>query len=316
MYIREHELDVDFEEELEPYIDEFKRARVRGNKLQACSPFRDEEHPSFAVNLDNGTFIDSGGDSDYWGKGNFIKLLSFLQGVTYEETEDYLLTKYKQILAEVDDIKLNVRLDNSEAPKVFTAEEMAPFRYRHSYLAKRGISEQVQRAFHIGYDRKSQAVLFVWSDKEGQPINLKFRSVSSKIFWYAEGGQPIKNHVYGLNFIHRMNVKRAVVVEAETDCLYLWSLKIPAIALGTASMSSRQEELILNSPIETLVLGFDRDNAGNRAKRNVSKRLLGKMDVEEMHIPQPHKDVNDMPPELVRRTVENASTVIPVMETL
>lgn len=306
MIINGHELDVDFEEELEPYMDEFKRSRVRGNKLQACSPFREESHPSFAVNLENGTFIDSGGDSTEWGKGNFIKLLSFLQEVTYEEAEVYLLTKYAQILADVDSLSLNVQLEAEPEPEGLSQEDLKPFLYSHPYLLKRGISEQVQRAFKIGYDPQSKAVVFVWTDKDGNPTNLKFRSVGSKVFWYRAGGQPIKENIYGLQFIHRMNVKRAVVVESETDALYLWSNKIPAIALGSASMSRRQEELILNSPIETLVIGFDKDKAGDRAKRKVISRLLGVLTIEEIQIPDGCKDINDIPESVIHKTVENA----------
>lgn len=309
MIITDHEIDVDVEEELEPYLDEFKGYRVRGNKLQACSPFRPEDHPSFAVNLDTGVFIDSGSSNEDWRKGNFIKLLSFLQGVTYEETEEYLLTKYRTILDDLDSFVLDIRLETAKPYKTIPTEDLQPYMFRHPYLGRRGISEKVQRAFKIGYDKKGDAVVFVWHDKDGQPINLKFRSVTDKRFWYSAGGQPIKQHIYGLHFINKLKRTTAVVTESETDALYLWTLGVPAIALGSASLSKKQEELLLNSPIETLVLAFDRDNAGNNAKANVRERLLGKVDLQDFKIAVGCKDVNDMTPEQVEYAVKNVTEI-------
>lgn len=309
MLINDHEIDVDIEEELEPYLDEFKGVRVRGNKLQACSPFRPEEHPSFAVNLDTGVFIDSGSSNEDWRKGNFTKLLSYLQGVTYEETEEYLLTKYRTILDDVENYTLDIQLAPVKTYKTIPTEDIQPYMFRHPYLGRRGISEKVQRAFRIGYDSEGEAVVFVWHDKDGNPINLKFRSVKDKRFWYVEGGQPIKQHIYGLHFFYKLNKTTAVVTESETDALYLWTLGVPAIALGSASLSKKQEELLLNSPIETLILAFDKDNAGNNARANVTARLLGKINLKDLVIARGCKDINDMTPEQVKYSVKNVSEI-------
>ena len=162
MNIRETEIDVDIAEELEPYVDEMRRAVVRGNKLQACSPFRYEDSPSFAVNLDTGVWIDSGAVDEHWYKGNLVKLLAFFQGVTYGEVEDYLLTKYKQILADVDSLTLDIQLEGNKTPSPLSLDRLNPFAYRHPYLANRGISERVQRSFKIGYDKSSNSVVIPW----------------------------------------------------------------------------------------------------------------------------------------------------------
>lgn len=309
MLIRDFEVRVEIEEELEPYLDSFPQHRIRGNKLQSCSPFRNEAHPSFAVNLENGTFIDSGSTDEYYYKGNFIKLLAYLQGVTYEEAEDYLLEKYLTIHADTDGLKLNVQLINEV--REYKEPQLERYAFRSPYLASRGISEQVQKAFQIGYDKKGKAVTLVWHNKQGKPINLKFRSVEDKRFWYMSGGEPIKQHIYGLHFVRRMNAKKVVVVESEIDALYLWTHKQPAIALGSASMSKAQEKLILNSPIETLVLAFDKDNAGNRATENVIKRLIGKKHLMKLSIPLKCKDVNDLSPTQLETALLNLDDVYP-----
>lgn len=309
--MRDTEVDVDISEELEPYIDSFGRARVRGDKMQSCSPFRDEKTPSFAVHLETGVWIDSGADDDSWMKGNFMRLLAFLMGVTYDEAEQYLWEKYRTIYAEIDDWVLEVKLPEEKEYKVIATEDIEPYMYRHSYLGNRGISEQVQKAFKVGYDKAHSAIVLVWMDKHGKPINLKFRSVKDKRFWYLEDGQPIKQHIFGLHFIFRMNLSTVYVVESETDALYLWTHGIPAIALGSANLSKAQEKLILNSPITDLVLAFDKDKAGARCREDVKKRLMGKVDLWEMPIPGGCKDINDIPANKIVEATGKAYRITP-----
>lgn len=309
MLIKEHELEVDVLEELEPYLDEFDRHRIRGNKLQSCSPFRMEEHPSFAVNLDNGTFIDSGSSDEYYHKGNLVKLLAYFMQVDYEEVESYLLNKYLYILENVDDFKLTVQLEEETEYKTFSADDLKRFNYRSPYLERRGIPEEMQRAFKIGYDKQGKAISIPWQDKNGNIINVKFRHVINKKFWYLTDGQPIKNHVYGLYFTHVKRFKRVFVVESEIDAMYLYSNGYPAIALGSASMNNAQKELILNSPIETLVLAFDNDTAGQRVTSQVIRDLSGAIALEKMHIPAVYKDVNDIPVNKIDEIVNGCKPV-------
>ncbi|MCM3639683.1 toprim domain-containing protein [Priestia aryabhattai] len=311
--INEQEIDVDIEEELEPYLEEhFYRHQTRGIKLQSCSPFRDEKTPSFAVNLENGTWIDSGATDDAWSKGNFIKLLSYLMAVTYEESEQFLWEKYRTIYSDVDNLVLNIEWAVEEKPKrIISKDELKPFMYRNPYLTKRGISEKVQRAFKIGYDRENHAVLIPWMDKNENLINFKFRSVKDKRFWYLSDGQPIKQHIYGMHFVFKMNLKTVFVVESETDALYLWTHGIPAIALGSASLSKAQEKILINSPIESLVLAFDADKAGYRCKKDCIKRLQGVLELWEMPMPYGCKDINDIHSSKVVEATGKARVITP-----
>ena len=111
MRVRGQELDIDFIEELDLYT--FDKARIRDNKLQSCSPFRPDTKPSFAVNLENGTWIDSGADFDNMKKGNFVSLLALLRDTDYEEVEDYLIDKYGIKYDNADNLNLKLHLDLS-----------------------------------------------------------------------------------------------------------------------------------------------------------------------------------------------------------
>lgn len=299
MKIRNIDIDVDFYEELEPYVNSWGEYRIRDNKLQACSPFRHERRPSFAVNLENGSWIDSGAVDDSLKKGHFTHLLSFLREETWHDTEDYLLSKYSTLVVETDNLHLTYSLVPTETYRTFQRHELEPYMWRVNYLTKRGISEKVQRAFKIGYDKERKAVMIPWFDKNGNVINMKFRSIEHKRFWYHPEGQRIKQHIYGLNFVYQYGCKEVYLTESETDALYLWTIGVPAIAVGGANLSKRQRELLINSPIETLVIATDNDNVGRLFADQLATILLPYMGVKRLAFPQNYKDVNEIPIELL-----------------
>ena len=149
MKIRNIEVPVDIQAELEPHLNHFRNYRIRGDKLQACSPFRYENHPSFAVNLENGTWIDSGASTDLYHKGNFISLLAYLRQEEYLDTEEYLLRAYNVMLEEVDQLKLSMNLVYEPIAEVTHDwfKDYPHLQFRHPYLARRGITSEVQRLF-------------------------------------------------------------------------------------------------------------------------------------------------------------------------
>lgn len=297
MKVRNIDIEPDFYAELEPYLDKFGKNRIRDNKLQACSPFRYEKTPSFAVNLDNGSWIDSGAVDEANKKGHFTQLLAYLREETWFDTEDYLLTKYAVIITDTDSLKLEINLEQEQSYRTFTKEEIKPYMWRVPYLTNRGITERVQRAFGIGYCKDTKAVMIPWCDWRGNIVNMKFRSVSQKRFWYHPEGQRIKQHVFGLHLIWKHNCKRAFAVESETDAMYLWSIGVPAIAFGGANMSDRQEYLILRSPLEEIVLATDNDGAGQRFKKQLKNQLGFTLTLLELNFPQKYKDINSIPVE-------------------
>jgi hypothetical protein len=281
--IRGMELPVDIKAEIEDF--DWKQPNWKGDRLIACSPFRDEKHPSFAVNLENGTFIDSGNDDEEWRKGNFVKLLSWFRRESYEETEEYLISLYSPQFGDLDKLELPSMedwLEEDHNTKVFDRSELKPYLFKHSYLERRGIPFKVQRAFDVGYDPKTKSVVLVWHDMKGNIVSWKHRNVHNKLFWYVKGGQPIRNHLYGIHWVVRKGCKRVWVVESEIDALTLWAKGFPAIAIGTSYLSPAKRDLILKAGIEELVIATDNDKDGRKAKKSIVKGLAGLVHLEEV----------------------------------
>lgn len=298
MLIRGMEIDVDIYEELMNYS--WNRGKKKGDEYICCSPFRDEQHPSFCVNLETGLWIDFGSDDEYWKKGSFVKLIAFLENISFEEAEEMLLEAYGIFIDDVDSLELIINIQNDEVqPKTFTREELRPYLFRHrGYMLKRGISDEIMKKFVVGYDKEKEAVAFFWMDANtGKVVTVKFRSIKSKVFYYIDGGQKVNNHIFGLYQVKQGGYKEVFIVESEIDALYLWTLGVPAVALGGSNLSYEQERLLLLSGIETIVIATDNDKAGFKIKQQLKRELTGYMNIKELYLPYHAKDVNDLRPE-------------------
>lgn len=292
--IRGRDLPVDVKAEIEEF--EWHRPNWKGDRLIACSPFRDEKTPSFAVNLDNGTWIDSGGDGDF-RKGNFVKLSAWLRGVSYEEAEEYLLALYSPQHAELETLELP-SVDDWIEPEVdtttFEKSELKPFAYIHPYLEQRGVPQVVQNAFDVGFDPKTNSVVLVWHDINGNIVSWKHRSIYDKVFWYVKGGQPIRNHLYGIHWVVKRGFKNVWIVESEIDALTLWSKGIPAVAIGTSFLSKAKKDVLLKAGVEHLTIATDNDAQGEKAKQSIVKAVSGLVSIDEVDWQDsPHNDIND-----------------------
>ncbi|TCM89654.1 DNA primase [Paenibacillus sp. BK033] len=265
-------------------------------RLIAASPFRYDRHPSFYVILDeNDPGYGCWGDSGTGERGGFVQLLAFLRDETYEEAAEYLRIKYGGQPEDPDEITLTVPRLTLDKPKVtrIDASILDNYRFRHTYLEKRGITEEVQRVLQIGYDRDRQAVTLPWMNPDGSIGNVKYRRVDSKAFWYAKGARPIREMLYGIHLAYKQRIKRAFIVEAEIDALSLMSAGIYAVATGGAAFNAAKRDLLLRSPIEEVVLLRDNDAAGRTWRNRIIAELGGKMDVEIALVPRTYKDVNE-----------------------
>jgi len=301
------ELSVDVRAELEAF--EWTRATWTSDKLIAASPFRYESRPSFAVIFEHGGWRDYGATDSKWASGSFVRLLSFLRRETAEETAEYLAARYNGFATPGDEITLNVPKLTLPARRITRIDDgiLDGYRYRSPYLAGRGISEGVQRLMRIGYDKQRRAITIPWFNPDGSLGNVKYRRTDSKTFWYAPGGRPIREMLYGINIAYERRIKRAAIVEAEIDALTLMSAGIFAIATGGTAFTAAKADLLLRSPIEELIIFRDNDSAG-RAWRNAIVSAVGdRMDVRLALVDRRYKDINEWRvAEGLRRAAERA----------
>ncbi|MRX54649.1 DNA primase [Bacillus idriensis] len=315
----ERTVDVDIRYELEQF--EWTRATWFENKLLAASPFRYDKSPSFYVYLDDtpsapaGSWGDAGWYEAEFAKGGFVKLLAFLRNDSEEETADYLLEAY----GESDGAEITLRLPQLKVERNRQPIEsgiLEPYKLRHPYLGKRGISEQIQRLANVGYSRQHDAVTLPWFLPDGRLANVKYRKTRGKAFFYEKGAWPIRELIYGIDIVYSRKVKRAVVCEAEIDALSWMTSGYMAVAVGGSSFNRRKAEILAASPLEEIVVIADNDKAGGKLRDQIVEEMRGKMAVKVGAIDARYKDANEVlvsgGVETLRKAVEMAEVSVSV----
>src|SRR5699024_9558703 len=304
-------VQIDIASELSAY--HFDNARWTANKLIASSPFRDDRAPSFFVNLSGelaGVWGDSGALEYESASGNFIKLIALLRGISYEESADYLIEKYGTLYEIKPDEPIRLRPISLRKPirKVRTLDN--PITQAVSpYLLKRGISEEVQSLAGVGYDEQYRGFTAIpWMTEGGDIATVFYRRTAGKQFFYNAEGTPKSRLVYGIERAE----ESAVIVEGPIDALSWETAGMSAIAVGGASLSRDQAEIIKRSRIKRLYLGGDNDGQGAKLNEQVADEMRGYAELLTISYNK-EKDANDV---LIRQGVDGLRSIIREAEPL
>lgn len=287
-------LDVRIEEELAEF--ELDNEKNQGDKIICASPFRQDSHPSFFIDLETGGWGDSGAIDMYLASGNFAKLMSLLREETPEETNLYLQTKYGRVTVDEGG---KVRIDNIEikspGERVEIDEDQVGMNVKESvYLSQtRGIGAKVQTFLGTGLNTEENAVAIPWRHTDGTLANVKYRHTEKKVFWYENGGHPINELVFGLDKLYKHERNYAVINEAEIDAMSYMNCGRPAIATGGSALTRTQIEAIKKSPIERLLISRDNDSQGKMYRDKVVEAFRGYIPMYDVELPTEYKDAND-----------------------
>lgn len=310
--IRGQDVNVDIERELQDY-DWGSRATWSSNKLIASSPFRDDNAPSFFVNLSGeyaGVWGDSGAIDAGYDRGGFVRLLAYLREETEEVAENYLLETYGEHDGEGGSRKeIRIRppkLRERDRYNVVSNDVITPA--ISPYLLTRGISAEAQTKHGTGYnvDHKGWTAI-PWKIPDGRVGNVKYRNTRYKRFFYERGATPVGRLVYGIELIAE---DYAIICEGEIDAMSWTTAGIPAISVGKSSITEEQAEMIRRSSIRNLYLGGDNDDQGRKLNRQVGEMLRKDMRFYGIDYGI-HNDANDVlmsnGVEGLRELVENTS---------
>lgn len=303
MEFRDGKVDVDIEEEIRKYG--FEDARWTERRVISRSPFRNDNEPSFFIDLETGGWGDSGAYTVQGKSGNFLELLMALRNETKGEVIEYLFDEHKVVYSLQEGERIRVehpKIRKEPEPKPNIDESKLVFSVSPR-LIKRGIGEEVQQLFSIGYKEGLVGyTAFVWRNLQGEIQNVKYRSTRGKKFFYEKGGLPVHNLIYG---IHLTNYIKdvIVIVEGEIDALSLWQAGIPALAVGGSRINDKQARLIQYLDIQEIVLGGDNDEQGQLLNKYIADKLgkfykLSRIDYGK------HSDANDV------LTVEGESSLV------
>jgi DNA primase len=244
-----------------------------GAQRSALCPFHDDTRESLSINIERKVFHCFACDA----KGDIFAFIAKLERISIREAAE--------LIAEAHPIPLAERAVASEG-RSMTDRGNKPLNFKlkldgtHPYLAERGLSPELVDTFGLGYC--SAGIL------QGRiciPIhNEKGNLVAYAGRWPADpvpGGErryllPAKfkkSHV--LFNLHRVSgrSKHLVIVEGYWSVFRLHALGIAGVALMGRSLSTQQEELLVQSGVRLITLLLDGDVPGRTATANIMPRL-------------------------------------------
>lgn len=242
---------------VEEILAAFPDARIHSGYAQIRCPYHADGHekkPSMSILLQpraTSTGVLEAGFCHCFACGKVVyinELLKFIGREPIADTSDTTAPTRKEI-------------NLTTTPPVY--KPSLPFRFS-TYLANRGISKETQEKFRI-YEKDKKVYMPVF-DRDGKYLYVNARSTEGKQF-YVEGG-AVKT-LWGIEEIDFS--KPIAICESQIDALSFWEIGFQAVAtLGADNIGALK---LLQKASSTILLAFDPDDAGRRARDNASKML-------------------------------------------
>ena len=165
------------------------------------------------------------------------------------------------------------------------------------------MTDEIIEMFDVGYDKLHDCITFPVRNLQGETVFFNRRSVRSKFHQYGED-DPKTDFLYGQYELVAYReyfgkpITQVFVTESVINCLTLWLMKIPAVALMGVG-GGNQINLLKRLPCRNIVLALDPDNAGQTAQEKIYKQLKRSKVVRFLNYPNEFYenkwDINDRP---------------------
>ncbi len=188
------------------------------------------------------------------------------------------------------------------APLKFTLQGVD---FSHPYLAERGITEETARLFGVGF--------FPHTGCMGGRVVIPIHSELGHLIAYAGRALPPEEPRYkfpprfrkssALFNLHRAVAARnsgtAVIVEGFFDCLKVHQAGFRCVVALMGSALSHHQERLIEGRFQRVVLMLDGDRAGRSATAVIAGRLVHKLFVKVIDVPD-EKQPDQLSPDEIR----------------
>lgn len=262
------------------------------NVLITCPFHKDghESHPSCQVYADEAGDLRLGEFHCFTckEKGSLEKLIEACFDEQVGFGAEWLDERFGDIFiyqqAYLPEINLNKKLKHYLDESI-----LEEYKYIHPYMYKRRLTDTIIKKFTIGYDKKTDTIVFPVWDEHDKLVMLTRRSVTSKAFYIDK---DVEKPVYLLNFLIKEKIKTAYITESQINALTCWAYGYPACALiGTGTQ--KQYQILSKCGIHHFVLCLDGDEAGDNGIKKLIENLPKDCIIDVKMLPR-NKDVNDL----------------------
>ena len=221
-----------------------------------------------------------------------------------------------------------------KAPTILPESVLRRYAFPTDYWTGRGFSDQVIKAFQLGYDPIENDAIIPVRNADASLIGVIRRKLENDFgpkYMYPKGF-PRKTSLFGSWLVSKAITDHVVITEGSLDAVAVWAAGIPAVAQYGSSISREQVVLLRRLGVTRVTLFYDNDKAGWHANHVA----LGMPDVNcgscesMLRIPRDRigspfkdflvsivqykandsKDPADMGRKIVRNRVENALLIL------
>lgn len=263
--------------------------RLVGGSLVGLCPFHEEEHPSFYIQLERGTFHCFGCGS----KGSILDFVAKKEALSIPDAAELIASWFETVPRDhtsPEEQALPAQSDNGPpAPASVAPSEGSPgnpplsftltLTPDHPYLVSRGVDRELAEYFGVGFSEHGPVrgrIAIPLHDEGGSLVGYLSRYPGDDL----PEGEPRYRFPRGfrkseiLYNLHRVREwKHLVLVEGCFSVFRLRSLGVPAVALLGSSLSPRQEALLMERGVLAITLLLDGDPPGRRAAAEILPRL-------------------------------------------
>lgn len=255
---------------LSDYIGQYCNLELRGDEYWCCSPFTNEDTPSFSIRDSEHVYYD-------FSSGHGGNIFTFIQKYHKVCFRDALNIAAKYIGVSVGDITLkNHRpcdvfkkfkkpyLNKQRNYKILDRHVMAMYEFNKSKLScweEEGISFDIMNEFGVKYDPFTNRIVFPIFDADGNIINVSGRTLDEG--WKEKGIRKytylyklgILDIIYGLDksmkFIN--DSQQIIIFEGAKSVMKAYSFGIKNVgAILTSHLNEYQYKILLNLGVEVI----------------------------------------------------------------
>ena len=309
-------LTVEIEEEQGRFL--FRRTKSLGSNMQFSCPFHGdgmEQHPSCGMSRDvsySGTRIIEAGTVHCFTCGYTAKLNEFVSDILNRKDGGFYGNQWlkrnfssgeEQVRPLMDlGLSRKIRAEPSRTFPIIPESELDKYRWIHPYMYQRKLTDDIIDLFDVGYDKLNDCITLPVRDMNGNTVFFNRRSVGKKFHKYGES-DPKTEFLYGAYEVIKYrdifeDYSKLYVTESAINCLTLWTLGIPSVALMGVG-GGNQFQLLKDMPFRSIVLALDPDTPGDLAARKIKKRLQNSKVIYFLNYPEEFWDnkwdINDFP---------------------
>lgn len=274
-------------------IDKLDSIEIKQNNIRVTCPIHKggkERTPSCEILLED-KGLTPAGTVHCFGcgyKAGLVKFVADCLNCSYRKATEWILSvsnySLQESVRDIIDIDLNKTICQPSNVSQVTLGELREYDYIHEYMFKRKLTDEIIEKFEVGYDPKIDAITFPVY------VNGVCQFVAKRRVKYKRFDMPELNPkpIYGLDYITSSEV---IVCESVIDALTCWVYGKQAVALfGTGS--DYQLEMLNKIEQRKIILAFDGDEAGYKARKRAARFLTNKI-VSYYDLPK-GKDINDL----------------------